>query len=146
LARAPESRDERRMSGWIDGATRPGDGHERRLARSSDPLTALCRMLDAARTESMVDAVAVADETGCLVAGAGAWQTCEELAAHAPLAANDVIPTRLDVLARRTRVRRLAVDGVEVLVSCQGGEEAAEAALARAAAGCQRILGRRRLR
>jgi hypothetical protein len=130
------------MSGWIDGGPRPGDGHERRLSRSSDPLIALCRLLDAARSESMVEAVAVADPTGCLVAGAGAWQTCEELAAYAPLTANDVVPTRLDVIARRTAVRRLTVDGVEMLVSCRGEAEAAELALSRAAAGCRRILAR----
>ena len=34
-------------------------------------------------------ALAVSDETGCLVAGAGAYAECEELAAAAPLAAND---------------------------------------------------------
>lgn len=121
---------------------------ERRLCRSADPLLALSRLLDAARRDTLVDAVAVADATGCLVAGAGAWQACEELAAWAPLelrageAANDTVPTRIDVLSRRTSVRRLSVDGIEVLISCQGDANAARQALERAAAGCERILGR----
>ena len=122
--------------------------HERRLCRSADPLLALSRLLDAARRDTRVEAVAVADETGCLVAGAGAWRACEELAAWAPLQlgratpANDTVPTRIDVLSRRTTVRRLSVDGIEVLLSCQGEAEAARQALERAAAGCERILGR----
>lgn len=138
----------RRMIGWLDGRSPPADGHERRLRRSADPLVALSRLLDAARSETRVDAVAIADETGCLVAGAGAWQTCEELAAYAPLLereagpANDVVPTRLDVLARRTEVRRVSVDGVEVLLCGQGDRAAMDRALTRAAAGCRRILGR----
>ena len=135
MALSAGSGDEGRMS-------RPGDGLERRLSRSADPLVALSRLLEAARSEAMVEAVAVADETGCLVAGSGAWQACEEIAAIAPLSANDVVPTRLDVLARKTTVRRLIVDGVEVLVSCRGQGKDAELALSRAAAGCHRILGR----
>ena len=49
-----------------------GDGRERRTHRSSDPLTALCRLLDAARKDERLEALAVADDSGCLVAGAGA--------------------------------------------------------------------------
>jgi hypothetical protein len=132
------------MPGWFDALSRPADGHEQRVRRSAEPLLALSRLLDAARRDAMVEAVAVADETGILVAGAGAWQACEELAASAPLiAANDTVPTRLDVLARRVEVRRLRVDGMEVLLSCCGNEHAAGAALERAADGCRRILGRR---
>jgi hypothetical protein len=119
---------------------------ERRLARSADALVALGRLLDGSRRASEVDAVAVADPTGCLVTGSGAFRVCEELAAYAPFAvgpANDVVPTRLDVLARRTEVRRLSIDGVEVLLSCRGDDPARRAsALEHAAAGCARILGR----
>ncbi len=122
---------------------------ERRVSRSSDPLTALSRLLDRARRETRIEAVAVADPSGLLVAGAGAAEACDELAAVAPLIArgsspaNDVVPNRLDVLSRRLEVRRVRIDGVEVLLSCQGEREGRELALERAAAGCQRILGRR---
>ncbi|MEZ4224111.1 MAG: hypothetical protein R3B13_24395 [Polyangiaceae bacterium] len=122
---------------------------ERRFERRSDTLLALSRLLDAARRDGGLEALAVADSTGMLVAGAGFWRTCEELAALSPLhqataAANDVVPTRLDVIARRTQVRRLSIDGVEVLLSGIGGEDRQEAALARAAEGCERILAQPR--
>ncbi len=104
-------------------------------------------MLDAARRDGPVEALALADESGVLVAGAGCWQTCEELAAVAPLLpggdpANDIVPTRLDVLARRTEVRRLSIDGISVLLCGSGDQAALAEALGRAAGGCVRILGR----
>ncbi len=128
---------------------RPDGRMERRDGprATNEALTALGRLLDSVRREAEIDAIAIADPSGVLVAGAGLWTECEELAAVAPLslraspAANDTVPTRLDVLARRMEVRRLMVDGVEVLVCGPGG---ATDALARAAAGCARILGRRR--
>jgi hypothetical protein len=126
-----------------DGQRVPPD---RRIARSADTLVALTRLLDGSRQASGLDAVVVADPTGFLVAGSGAFRTCEELAAYAPLAgaANDVIPTRLDVLSRRTEVRRLSIDGIEVLLCGRGADAGGRAvALEHAAAGCERILGRR---
>jgi hypothetical protein len=123
---------------------------ERRRARSADSLVALGRLLDGSRRAGGLEAVAVADASGCLVAGAGAFRTCEELAALAPLlpessaAANDVVPDRLHVLARRIEVRRLTIDGVEVLVCGRGSDAGAlGAALDHAATGSQRILGER---
>lgn len=122
---------------------------ERRRARG-DALEALGRLLDSARRAGKMEAVAVADETGCLVAGAGAWRACRELAAYAPLLApgtrpaNDVVPTRLDVLARRLEVRRLSINGVEVLLCGQGESAAKSAGMSHAEAGCKRILGARR--
>ncbi len=82
------------------------------------------------------------------MAGAGRWKRCEELAAIAPLGArqgpaNDVVPTRLDVIVRRSEVRRLSIDGVEVLLTGSGGGVGREAALKRAAEGCERILTER---
>ena len=66
-------------------STTPAD--ERRRKRSNDPLIALHYQLAHARTEGRYDAVVVADGSGVVVAGAGAWATCEELAAYAPLLA-----------------------------------------------------------
>jgi hypothetical protein len=121
---------------------------ERRNHSRGDALLALSRLLDAARRDGELDAVAVSDESGVLVAGAGRWDECEELAAIAPLRqnappANDVVPTRMDVMVRRTEVRRLSVDGVEVLLAGSGGGQGRDAALTRAAEGCARILGER---
>ncbi len=133
----------------------PGsEREERRRARSSDPLVALSRLLDAARRSGPVDTLAIADDTGCLVAGAGRAADCAELAALAPLfdgapePANDVTPTRLQVLARSTEVRRLSIDGIAVLICGQGAEPGLGAALSSAAAGSERILreGRRQPR
>jgi hypothetical protein len=143
LARSRGDRD--------DGALMRGtpDGRlERRQNRSSDALVALSRLLDATRRQGGLEALAVADATGCLVAGSGPFRVCEELAAWAPLIAaqpaNDVVPTRLDVLARRTEARRLALDGIEVLICGQGEDEARDRALDRIAEGCERILSSRR--
>jgi hypothetical protein len=121
---------------------------ERRKQRSSDTLVALSRLLESARVRNDLPALAVADPSGLLVAGAGAFHTCEELAAYAPLLlsppANDVVPTRLDVLSRRSEIWRISVDGVEVLVCGQGGERSGRIrALEDVAEGCQRILGAR---
>jgi hypothetical protein len=129
-------------------------GVDRRKARSADALVALGRLLDGSRRAGGLEAVALADETGCLVAGAGAFRTCEELAALAPLlapcplaaneAANDVVPTRLDVLARRMEIRRLTIDGIDVLLCGRGAEDEARAsALDHAESGCGRILRER---
>jgi hypothetical protein len=110
-----------------DGAATLQTQADRRKSRSADPLIALTRMLDAARAAGELDAIAVADLTGCLVAGSGAARTCDELAALAPLTASS------DVL-------RVAVDGVDLLVAAAGGATLKAASLGRAAAGCQRIL------
>jgi hypothetical protein len=120
---------------------------ERRQAPSSDPLVALSRLLDAARRAGRLEALALADETGLLVAGAGLCQTCELLAGIAPLLAdNDSVPTRIDVLARRSEVRRLSIDGIQVLLCGQGDETGRDLGLKQAADGCERILGRSKCR
>jgi hypothetical protein len=61
---------------------------DRRLDERGDCLIGLARWLESSRRSLGVSALAVADPSGCLVAGAGAAQTCEELAAQAPLAAD----------------------------------------------------------
>jgi hypothetical protein len=121
---------------------------DRRRQRSSDALLSLSRLLDAARRLGGLHALAVADPTGVLVAGSGPFRLCEELAAYAPLVlapdpANDIVPTRLDVLARRTEVRRLSIDGVEVLLVAHGNVPHSSG-IEHAIAGCERILNRRR--
>ncbi|HEY4105197.1 MAG TPA: hypothetical protein VGM44_14965 [Polyangiaceae bacterium] len=118
---------------------------ERRKSRSENTLIALTRLLEATRRSAELEAIAIGDDAGLLVAGAGAAELCDELAAIAPLglAANDTVPTRMDVLTRRTEVRRLAVDGVEVFISGRGGDPGS--GLGRVAEGCARILSKKRL-
>jgi hypothetical protein len=115
---------------------------ERRRHRSDDTLSALTRLLEAARNRAGLDALAIADTAGLLVAGAGASQTCEELAAWAPVvaqtAANDA-----DLgapFAGRTSLRRLFVGGTEIVVACLGQAPSAARELDAVSAGCQRIL------
>jgi len=58
---------------------------DRRLDERQDCLLGLSRWLESARKQLGVGAIALASRDGCLVAGAGSAQKCEELAALAPL-------------------------------------------------------------
>src|SRR5687767_12411623 len=132
------------MQQWHEPRPNVADRPERRGRNREHTLPALGALLDAVRRDAEFEAVALADPAGILVAGAGSSRSCEEMAAIAPLAlraaaANDVVPTRFDAMTRRLRIKRLSVDGVEVLVCGEGGSEEG---LSRAAAGCARILGR----
>jgi len=117
---------------------------ERRRHRSDDALSALTRLLEAARKRAGLDALAVADTAGLLVAGAGASQICEELAAFAPVvaqpAANDADLGFDPAFAGETSLRRLFVGGTEIVVACLGKSAGAARELDAVSAGCQRIL------
>src|ERR1700690_2854417 len=63
------------------------DSEEPRRRRSPDPLVALHYQLSSTRREGALDTIVVADGSGVVVAGAGSWAACEELAAFAPLIA-----------------------------------------------------------
>src|SRR5208282_2231924 len=62
---------------------------DRRRKRSQDPLIALHYQLAHARQDGELEAIVLADTSGIVVAGAGSWATCEELAAYAPLLARE---------------------------------------------------------
>lgn len=111
---------------------------ERRHGRSTDTFVSLCRLLDATRRDSGLSAVAVADASGCLVAGSGAAQVCEELAAISTLPANDPRLDELGFRGTRPPVRRLLIDGLEVSISALG--DAKDADYLRLSDGCRRIL------
>jgi hypothetical protein len=116
---------------------------DRRRSRSENTLVALTRLLEAARTAAALEAVALGDDAGLLVAGAGAAELCDELAAIAPLggaAATDTLPTGWDVLGRPIEVHRVAVAGLDLFVSGRGGNLGL--GLGRIAAGCTRILAK----
>ena len=119
---------------------------DRRRRRSDDPITALHYQLSHTRAEAGLDVVVLVDDTGCLVAGAGAWPACEELAAYAPLLAdqaavgNAAVGSRIALLEPEVCVRTLSLDGAVAVLCGKGGDASRTASIARAAAGCRRIL------
>jgi hypothetical protein len=129
---------------------------DRRRKRSTDPLVALHYQLAHTRHDGELEAIVVADSAGVVVAGAGSWATCEELAAYAPLLAQDVWNegvwnegvwtepglgrgSRLSELRTEVAVRPVEVDGQQMLVCARGGVTRC-AMMERAAAGVARIL------
>jgi hypothetical protein len=125
---------------------------ERRHRRSEDPLVALHYQLSSTRARGELDAIVVADASGVVVAGAGSWPVCEELAAYAPLLAegawasmSDDVSSRVASLRKEVVVRQLSVGGQEVLLCArrQRRGEASEGVrrdLDQAADGVSRIL------
>jgi hypothetical protein len=118
---------------------------ERRTRRSNDIMTALHYQLAFARHQGGFDALVLADSAGCVVAGAGAWATCELLAAYAPLLAHDASGAPMTDDAAKSpagdvEIQKFTVDGGEVLLCSRGGGNARAPSLRHAASGCQRIL------
>src|SRR5690349_24164050 len=95
---------------------------ERRLRRSDDTMTALHYQLAFARFEGEFEAMVLTDAAGCLVAGAGPWPTCEMLAAFAPLFGRRT--TSVEERPSDVEIRRLVIDGSEVLICARGGGRA----------------------
>jgi len=121
---------------------------ERRSQRSDDPLVALHFQLSHSRHQRGLDAIVVADDSGVVVAGAGGWAACEELAAYAPLLVQSACRTsgsepagRLAEIRARTEVRSIDVDGQTVLL-CASGARGKKGELHGVADGVARILGR----
>jgi hypothetical protein len=121
---------------------------DRRRKRSEDPLVALHYQLAHARKEGKLDAIVVADDSGVVVAAAGSWAACEELAAYAPLLAQGVWSepgagrlTRMAELRTEVDVQPVDVEGQTVLLCARGGMLRASA-MERAAGGVARILKR----
>jgi len=139
---------ERRTGASLAPETAASDGpeSERRRRRSEDTITALHYQLASTRWEASLDALVLVDEWGCLVAGVGSWPVCEELAAFAPLLAHPTairdagLGTRLAALSSHVELLHLSVDGATVLLCGRGGNAKRGASIARAAAGCRRIL------
>lgn len=128
---------------------------DRRRHRSSDPLVALHYQLSSARARGDLDAIVIADPSGVVVAGAGAWPVCEELAAYAPLLAegqwgsmSSQISSRVEELRKEVDVRSVLIGDQEVLLCAKQRSRseaveqiaASERGLADAARGITRIL------
>jgi hypothetical protein len=130
---------------------------ERRKQRSTDPLVALHYQLAQSKSASAVEAIVLADPSGMVVAGAGAWVLCEELAAYAPLflqgPANESttersrpletengLPDRVASLRAECEVREMTANGQPVLLCAMGRSSARTRAADLAAEGVVRIL------
>jgi hypothetical protein len=116
---------------------------ERRIKRSADPLVALHYQLADARTAGSMEALVLADTSGVVVAGAGSWAVCEEIAAYAPLFLREDpqgFGARVRALQGEVEVYPLSVDGQDVLLCALGGSPGDS--VARAAIGIKRILQR----
>lgn len=118
---------------------------DRRRRRSADPLVALHYQLSYTRTEASLETVVLADGSGVVVAGAGSWAACEELAAYAPLLLQGTTPEqgRIAELRQRVTVHAVEIGGEEVLLcamASSSSDELRRDALGRAAVGVSRIL------
>lgn len=118
------------------------ENQERRRRRSSDPLVALHYQLAHARAMGSLDTIVVADDSGVVVAGSGAWAACEELAALAPFFVDSTHQSpRIDSLRSETLVKRLRLGSADVIVCARGAKgDAARGAMERASEGVSRIL------
>jgi hypothetical protein len=99
------------------------DFEERRRERSTDPLIALHYQLDRARRENQLSTVVVADGCGLVLAGAGTWAACEELAAYAPLFLGGVergAGSRMMEMSDKVEVQQVTVDGQTLLLCSRG--------------------------
>jgi hypothetical protein len=119
---------------------------DRRRKRSQDPLVALHYQLAYTRNEERLDAIVVADDCGVVVAAAGSWAACEELAAYAPILSRGAwtepgarATSRVEELRNQVDIQSVQVDGQTVLL-CSRGKGARAGAMDRAAAGVARIL------
>ena len=102
---------------------------DRRRKRSNDPLVALHYQLSHSRSEGHLETIVVADFAGLVVAGAGAWAACEELAAYAPLLAEGgwtepgvAAQSRVDEIRADVDVQPVDVDGQTVLLCARGSK------------------------
>jgi hypothetical protein len=102
------------------------DFEERRRERSTDPLIALHYQLDRARRENQLSTVVLADGCGLVLAGAGTWAACEELAAYAPLFLEGVergAGSRVTEMSDKVEVQQVAVDGQTLLLCSRGATQ-----------------------
>jgi hypothetical protein len=122
---------------------------DRRRRRSTDPLVALHYQLSSARTAGDLDAIVVADPSGVVVAGAGSWPVCEELAAYAPLLADGEwsslstqVSSRVEALRHEVDVRTVSIGGQDVLLCTRTRSRSTSTThfVDQAAAGISRIL------
>ncbi len=115
---------------------------DRRKQRSTDPLVALHYQLAQSKSYSTAEAIVLADTSGVVVAGAGSWVICEELAAYAPLFSQAAagLPDRVASLREECEVREMTAGGQPMLLCAMGKSGARTRAADLASPGVVRIL------
>jgi len=108
---------------------------ERRRRRSSDPQEALGYWLEATRRRTRLSSLALADDHGMLVAGAGPASECDEIAAWAPIVLSGLPADS----APPFELHGARVSGFDAFV-CARSAETEISSLVDAARGCSRIL------
>jgi hypothetical protein len=113
-------------------AKQPGSSRlERRAVSRNDKLVSLQRWLESARRTAGLQALALSDDQGCLIAGAGLAHLCDELAALGP--------SSLVTAPTAAGTNSLALAHGQAYLCAQSGLLEYEA-LSYLAAGCARIL------
>jgi len=110
---------------------------DRRSRRSDDRQLALHFQLEHARSRGGLEAIALADADGLLVASAGDDGLCEELSALAPLVGRSALAMGV---GRALATRPLCALGAPLFLVSQGGNLARDAVLSDSARGLVRIL------
>ena len=118
---------------------------ERRHRRTVDVLEALHFQLDACRDDADLSAMVVADEHGLCLASSGLMHTCYEIAARLPILARKAGDFEGVLLGASggvpVAVKRIQVDGSELIACAVGGNQARHSSqLRRAELGIRRIL------
>jgi hypothetical protein len=118
---------------------------ERRHRRTTDVMEALHYQLDACRDDADLSAMVVADEYGLCLASSGLSNTCYEIAARLPILARKAGDFEGVLLGASggvpVAVKRIQVDGTELIACAVGGNQAKHSAeLRRAEMGIRRIL------
>ncbi len=121
---------------------RPSPVFERRARRSDDRSMALRYQLEHTLQYGKMEAVALADARGMLIASGGVKNVCEELGAFAPLIARSVLPLPRPESLRGADIAVRSVDtfGDTIYLATVGGTVARDALLAHAVSGLERIL------
>jgi hypothetical protein len=138
-----ESRD--RMLG-VEEARAARSNHLDRRSRRSDNITqALRYLLDACRESGQLDAMALTDRDGLLLATAGDLAACEEVAARVAGIPIDVGSFRGTVIGEAgtwpVHMRRLRISSMSIYVCAIGGaSDDRTRQVGRAALGIERIL------
>jgi hypothetical protein len=104
---------------------------ERRAAPRDDKLASLQHWLETARRSAGLQALALSDDQGCLIAGAGLSRLCDELAALAP--------SSLVTAPAAVNTNSLAIAHGQAYL-CAQSRLLEQEALSYLAAGCARIL------
>lgn len=115
---------------------------ERRRRRSEDRQLALRYQLESAQNRGGLEAVALADADGLILASAGEAGVCEELGAFAPLVAKSALGMRLPPMLRGgdVAVRSIPAYGQNLYLACVGGGVARDAVMGHSVSGVARIL------